>query len=41
VQDLSVGHQLGQGADGVLDGRVRVDPMLVIEIDAVSTQPLQ
>jgi hypothetical protein len=41
VQDLSLGHQLGQGAHGVLDGSVRVDPVLVVEVDAVSTQPLQ
>src|SRR5947207_2270418 len=41
VQDLSLCHQLAQGADGVLDGGVRVDPMLVIEVDAVGTQPLQ
>jgi len=41
VQDLALGHQLGQGADGVLDGRVRVDPVLVVEVDAVGAQPLQ
>ena len=41
VQDLSLGHQLGQGADGVLDGSVRVYPVLVVEIDAVGTQPPQ
>ena len=41
VQDLALGDQLGQGADGVLDGRVRVDPVLVVEVDAVGTQPLE
>ena len=41
VQDLSFGHKLGQGADGVLDGRVGVDPVLVVEVDAVGAQPLQ
>jgi hypothetical protein len=41
VQDLAFGHQLGQGADGVLDGRAGVDPVLVVEVDAVGTQPLQ
>ncbi len=41
MQDLPPGHQLGQGADGVLDGSVRVDAVLVVEVDAVGTQPLQ
>ena len=41
VQDLSLGNQLGQGADGVLDRGVRVDPVLVVEVDAVGAQPLQ
>jgi hypothetical protein len=41
VQDLALGHQFGQGADGVLDRRVRVDPVLVVEVDAVGSQPLQ
>jgi hypothetical protein len=41
VQDLSLGHQLGQGAHGVLDRRVRVDPVLVVEVDAIGTEPLQ
>jgi hypothetical protein len=35
VQDLALGHQLGQGADGVLDRGVRVDSVLVVELDAV------
>jgi hypothetical protein len=35
VQDLALGHQLGQRADGVLDRRVRVDAVLVVEVDAV------
>jgi len=41
VQDLALGHQLCEGADGVLDGSVRVDPVLVVEVDAVGAQPLQ
>ena len=35
VPDLALGDQLGQGADGVLDGRVRVDPVLVVQVDVV------
>ena len=41
VQDLSLGHQFGEGADGVLDGSVRVDAVLVVEVDAVGSEPLQ
>src|SRR6059058_907763 len=41
VADLALGHQFGEGADGVLDGRVRVDSVLVVEVDAVGTEPLQ
>ena len=41
VQDLALGDQLGQGADGVLDRGVRVDPVLVVEVDAVGAEPLQ
>jgi hypothetical protein len=41
MQDLALGHQLGQRANRVLDRRVRVDPVLVVEVDAVGTQPLQ
>jgi hypothetical protein len=41
VQDLALGHQFGEGANGVLDGSVRVDPVLVVEVDAVGAQPLQ
>jgi hypothetical protein len=41
VQDLSLGHQFGEDADGVLDGSVRVDPVLVVEVDAVGSEPLQ
>src|SRR6266536_3355709 len=32
VAHLALGDQVGQGADGLLDGRVRVDPVLVVEI---------
>src|SRR4051794_30015247 len=41
MQDLSLGHQFGQGADGVLDRSVRVDSVLVVEVDAVGPQPRQ
>jgi hypothetical protein len=38
---LPSGDQLGQGADGVLDGGVRVDPVLVVEVDVVRAEPLE
>ncbi len=41
MENLSLGHQLGERADGVLNGGVRVDPVLVVEVDVVGTQPLQ
>ena len=41
VPDLALGDQLGQRADGLLDRRVRVDPVLVVEVDAVGAEPLQ
>jgi hypothetical protein len=34
VQDLSLGHELGEGADGVFDLRAGVDAVLVVEVDA-------
>ena len=41
VADLALGDELGQGADGVLDRRVRVDAVLVVEVDVVGAEPLQ
>jgi hypothetical protein len=41
VPDLAFGHQLGDGADGLLDGRVGVDAVLVVEVDAVGPKALQ
>ena len=41
VADLALGDQLGQGADGVLDGGLRVDPVLVVQVDVVGAEPLQ
>jgi hypothetical protein len=41
VADLALGHQLSQSAGGVLDRGVRVDPVLVVQVDVVDTEPLQ
>ena len=41
VQNLALGHELGESADGVLDRRVGVDTVLVVEVYAVGAQPLQ
>jgi hypothetical protein len=41
VQHLALGHQRGERADRLLDGRVGVDAVLVVEVDAVGAQPLQ
>ena len=41
VADLALGDQLGQSADGLLDGGVRVDPVLVVQVDVVGAEPLQ
>jgi hypothetical protein len=41
VADLALDHQLGQGADGVFDGCLRVDPVLVVQVDVVGAEPLQ
>ena len=41
VADLALGDELGQRADGILDGRVRVDPVLVVQVDVVGAQPLE
>ena len=32
---------VGQSADGIFDGGLRVDPVLVVEIDVVGAEPLQ
>ena len=34
-------HQLGERADGVLDRRVRVDAVLVVQVDVVGAEPPQ
>jgi hypothetical protein len=41
VCDLALLHQLGDGADGVLDRDLRVDPVLVVQVDVVGAQPAQ
>lgn len=38
---LALAHQLGHGADGVLDRYVRVDAVLVVEIDDICAEPLE
>ena len=34
-------HEFRQRANSVLDGRIDIDPMLIIEVDRFNTQPLQ
>ena len=41
VADLALGDELGDRADGVLDRRVRVDAVLVVQVDVVGAQPSQ
>ena len=41
VADLAFGDQFGQGADRLLDGRVRIDTVLVVQVDVVGAEPLQ
>ncbi len=41
VADLAFGHELRQHADDLLDRSVRIDPMLVVEIDVVGAEPAQ
>ena len=41
VQDLALGDQFGDRGGGFLDGGVRVDPVLVVQVDAVGAEPLQ
>jgi hypothetical protein len=41
VPDLAGPHQIGQGADGVLDRHLRVHPVLVVQIDVLGAEPLE
>ena len=38
---LALSHEFGQGADAVLDRRLRIDPMLVVQVDVVGAQTAQ
>jgi len=41
VADLAFRDELGQSTDGPIDGRVRIDPVLVVQVDVVGAQPLE
>ena len=41
MADLSLGHQFGERAHRVFDRRLRIDPVLVAQIDVVGVQPLR
>jgi hypothetical protein len=41
VQDLPFRDQLGERPDGLLDRRLRIHPVLVVEIDAIGAEALQ
>ena len=41
VADLALAYQVGHRPDGVLDRGVRVDPVLVVQVDVVSAEALQ
>ena len=41
VANLPLLDELGHGADGLLDRRVRIDAMLVVDIDVVGAEPLE
>ncbi len=41
MADLALGHQFGEFPDGLLDGRVRVDAVLVVQVDVVGAEPLE
>ena len=41
VADLAFSDQLGQGADRLLDGSVRIHPVLVVEVDVIRTKSPQ
>ena len=39
VAHFALGDERGQSSDGVLDRRVRIDPVLVVQVDVVGAQP--
>ena len=41
VADLAGLHQVGHGADGVLDRHVRIDAVLIQQVDVVGAEALQ
>lgn len=41
VADLAGLHQVGEGADAVLDGHLRVHAVLIVKVQAVGTEALQ
>jgi hypothetical protein len=41
VADLALGDQLGEGADRFLDRRLRVHPVLVVQVDVVGAEPAE
>src|SRR5438477_7902015 len=41
ITHFAFAHQLGHRPDGILDRRVGIDPMLVIEIDHLDTETLE
>ena len=41
VSHFSLCHEFGQGAHGVFDGGLGIDPVLVIQVDMVGAEPLQ
>ena len=41
VVDVAGLHQLGEGAHGVLDGHLAIQPRRAIDVDMVHTQPLE
>src|SRR5437016_5651600 len=41
VANLPLLDELGHGADGLLDRRVRIDAMLVVDVDVVGAEPLE
>jgi hypothetical protein len=38
---LGLGDEFRQGADGVLDGGLRIDAVLVVQINVIGAEPLQ
>ena len=41
VADLALADKVGHGADGLFDGRIGIDPVLIVEVDDLDAQPLQ